>query len=191
MINGDTLEKKQGYATLHDVDHGTFLRFVQWLYHGHYRAMEPHDERPKTPVSSLTSPPPGQLGDEPDIGIPVRFIPPLDKLKPAEPPWEPFSPIYYSDKKGKKKKTMAMFNTSPNPKETFIQRLYTMRNVSKHDHQPRPNKTANENYTEVFLCHARLYVFADKYDIQPLKVLTFEELHAVLAVFTLYQERTR
>ena len=47
-----------------------------------------------------------------------------------------------------------------------------------------------EDYSEVFLSHARLYVFADQYDIQALKVLAMEELHALLAVFTLYKERT-
>lgn len=65
-----------------------------------------------------------------------------------------------------------------------------MRNISKDHPQPGSNKDRGVDYSEVFLCHARLYVFADQYDIQALKVLAIEELHATLAVFTLYQERT-
>ncbi|CAF9930212.1 MAG: hypothetical protein ALECFALPRED_004550 [Alectoria fallacina] len=46
-----------------------------------------------------------------------------------------------------------------------------------------------ENYTEVFLSHARLYVFAEKYDIQPLKKLSRQKLQHTLAIYTLYPER--
>lgn len=65
-----------------------------------------------------------------------------------------------------------------------------MRNESKDNPQPRPNTDHEEDYSEVFLSHARLYLFADKYDIEKLKVLAMEELHATLAVFTMYQQRT-
>ena len=47
-----------------------------------------------------------------------------------------------------------------------------------------------EDYTDVFLSHARLYVFAAKWLIQPLRVLALEELHATLTAYTLYPERT-
>lgn len=76
------------------------------------------------------------------------------------------------------------------PKESFIQRRYTVRNIKKDAPQPRPNSNKQEEYSEVFLGHARLYVFADKYDVTNLKVLAMEELHATLAEYTLYQERT-
>ena len=55
---------------------------------------------------------------------------------------------------------------------------------------PPPNQSAtNEDYTEVFLCHARLYVFADRYFIQPLKTLALEELRRVLSFSTLDSAR--
>ena len=57
--------------------------------------------------------------------------------------------------------------------------------------QPRRNQGEHEDYTEVFLSHAYLYVFADKYDIQPLKILALEELHATLNTFTLYPQRVK
>lgn len=46
-----------------------------------------------------------------------------------------------------------------------------------------------EDYTEVLLSHARLYVFAEKYDIQPLKKLSRQKLQHTLAIYTLYPER--
>ena len=75
-------------------------------------------------------------------------------------------------------------------KELFVQRRYTVRNLKKDAPQPRPNSSNPEDYSEVFLGHARLYVFAEKYDVSLLKILAMEELHATLAVYTLYQERT-
>lgn len=55
--------------------------------------------------------------------------------------------------------------------------------------KPRRNRDAAEDYTDVFLCHARLYVFAEKYDIAPLKRLALYKLQRTLVGFTLYSER--
>lgn len=41
----------------------------------------------------------------------------------------------------------------------------------------------------MFLAHARLYVFADKYGIEPLESLSLHKLHATLKSFTLYRAR--
>ena len=54
----------------------------------------------------------------------------------------------------------------------------------------RPNQDQSEIYTDIFLCHAQLYVFAEEKDIQMLKQLALENLHATLAIFTLYPCRT-
>jgi hypothetical protein len=52
-----------------------------------------------------------------------------------------------------------------------------------------PNWAAEENYTPVFLGHARLYVFAEKYGISTLRTLTLSKLHQTLVYFTLFDER--
>lgn len=54
---------------------------------------------------------------------------------------------------------------------------------------PRKNTEGCEDYTEVFLCHAKLYVVADTYDIPSLKQLSLHRLHATLKEFTLYPSR--
>lgn len=41
MIHGPMAEAQQGFATLGEVDYGTFSRFVEWLYWGYYHATEP------------------------------------------------------------------------------------------------------------------------------------------------------
>ncbi len=75
-------------------------------------------------------------------------------------------------------------------KASFIRREHAGRREITSLPPTRANRGANEDYTEVFLSHARLYVFADKYDIQPLKTLALEELHDTLATYTLYRGRT-
>lgn len=54
---------------------------------------------------------------------------------------------------------------------------------------PRKNTEGCEDYTEVFLCHAKLYVMADTYDIPALKKLSLHRLHVTLKEFTLYPSR--
>jgi hypothetical protein len=54
---------------------------------------------------------------------------------------------------------------------------------------PRKNTEGCEDYTGVFLCHAKLYVMADTYDIPLLKQLSLHRLHATLKEFNLYPSR--
>ena len=73
--------------------------------------------------------------------------------------------------------------------EAFISLGFTVPEVHSEVSPPRANKKASEDYTYVFLSHARLYVFAEKYDIKPLKMLALCQLHQTLAFYTLYSER--
>ena len=80
-------------------------------------------------------------------------------------------------------------------KELFIRRKYNVRQKVKHLPLSRLRKFPvpkypQEDFSEVFFCHVYLYIFADKYDIQTLKVLALEELHATLASLALEQECT-
>lgn len=101
-------------------------------------------------------------------------------------------------KVSKQKKNISFFDPKPPPgqsakdalKESFIERKTTVRRESIAIPPPRPNQDPVEDYTNIFLSHARLYVFADKYDIRSLKLLALEALQNTLAIFTLYSERT-
>lgn len=56
---------------------------------------------------------------------------------------------------------------------------------------PRPNTSPSEDYTLVFLGHARLYVFADTYGIESLKATVLNKLQRTLNCFSLYESRYR
>ena len=72
----------------------------------------------------------------------------------------------------------------------FISRQPVVRQISINIPPPRRNATAGEDYTGVFLSHARLYVFAEKYDKQLLRQLALDELHQMFSIFTSHKERT-
>ncbi|KAL9118176.1 MAG: hypothetical protein Q9187_005280 [Circinaria calcarea] len=74
-------------------------------------------------------------------------------------------------------------------KESFIELGYAFLETHPPPPPPRSNRDNSEDYTEVFLSHTRLYVFAEKYDIQPLKPQAIQNLHQTLAIYTLYLER--
>lgn len=165
MINGHLSEAQQGFALLEDVDKASFVRFVRWLYSGEYPALE-H----ATVAMELSS-------------TPAHDAPKNDEL---DDEWG-----FASTKKSKKKKGRDVEKGTL--KEAFISRKYDWDNAWDTSTfsvpPPRSNKAADEDYTEVFLCHARIYVFAEKYDIQSLKILALRKLQQTLAIYTLYPER--
>ncbi|EXJ88778.1 hypothetical protein A1O3_01842 [Capronia epimyces CBS 606.96] len=56
--------------------------------------------------------------------------------------------------------------------------------------EPRANVHPDEDYGPVFLSHASLYVFSDRYSIQALRELVLQKLRLTLSRFTLFPERT-
>ncbi len=173
LMNGHMAEAHNGSAVLEDVDPDTFVRFAQWAYQGYYIAAD------STVEGELLSE--SENGDDRDSGRrgvakPEPEPEPLLEVEEQPPTYAWGRPGDYGTKQGMR--------------EAFIDREHTTRQESIRIPPPLPNRHHDEDYTEVFLCHARLYVFADKYDVQPLRVLALEELQATLAIFTLYLERT-
>ena len=74
--------------------------------------------------------------------------------------------------------------------ESFVSRRAILSNELSGFPRARSNVNPSEDFTEHFLSHARLYVFAEKYDIQPLKILALECLQDQLGRFELFKERT-
>ena len=196
-MNGSWAEAQESFATLEDVDEGTFVRFIEWAHKGCYTAAKHKD----TEVSLAYK------NEEPDEGFPpspVNFdfgstLVTEPTPEPPEPP-EPEIPeetvndwgqSWGTFGKGKKGKKIAKIvrDIKGELKEAYMSRKYTVRPGGPGS-PPRHNMNPGEDYTDVFLSHARLYVFAAKWLIQPLRVLALEELHATLAAYTLYPERT-
>jgi len=53
---------------------------------------------------------------------------------------------------------------------------------------PPANTAPTEDYTGTLLSHAKLYVFSEKFDIQPLKRLVLKNVHQTLSAFTLWPD---
>ncbi|KAK4696535.1 hypothetical protein P7C71_g1394, partial [Lecanoromycetidae sp. Uapishka_2] len=201
LINGHMLEAQKGFAVLEDVTADTFVRFTQWAYQGYYEAAHSR----VACASSSSSASGEQVEGELDA---VEALEPVPERETAEDnelswghslqhtDWGRHRKSLHKIKKPKEKRE----DSSPLPrttqiikqelKEAFIRREPTYRQETIRIPPPLPNEKPEEDYTDVFLSHARVYVFADKYDIQPLKHLALEELHATLAIFELYPERT-
>ena len=54
---------------------------------------------------------------------------------------------------------------------------------------PRGNRESCENYIEVFLCHTKLYVFANRYDVDSLREICLHKLQRTLIEFILDDKR--
>ena len=164
MINGHLSEAQQGFAILEDVDEGTFVRFIRWAYSKDYPAPE------HTLVESCN-----------------------ETTKTSNHVDEDFGWGTWSTKKDKKKKTTGQSSSLKGSlRESFIMQhdlLSSGHTLDPSIPGPRGNVAPEEDYTEVFLGHARMYVFAEKYDIQPLKTLALLKLHRTLSIFTLFPER--
>lgn len=162
MINGHLSEAQQGFAVLDEVDEETFLRFLRWTYTGDYPAREHtiiESEEAKEELAQDPIP-----NDEwGSWGIPKK------------------------DKK-KKKKT-----TEPAVKGflrgSFVSQRRNTGLSTFSVPAARANKGPEEDYTEVFLGHARIYVISEKYDIAALRKLALQKLQHQLAIHTLYIER--
>lgn len=158
MINGHLSEARQGFALIEDVDQDTFVRFIRWTYTGGCSAPEYTWAEIKggKEVSNMeaarkeTSVPDDLDGSEssvPDDG----WCPSIE--------WRSYRPV--DAKIIKKNKSSSRVHTTL--KESFVSAYDSSNPESKSGN--RGNLLPQEDYTEVFLEHARLYVFAEKYDI--------------------------
>ena len=196
MINGYMSEATQGFATLEDVDAGTFARVSRWMYSGDYAAAEHTDpcdspalETPRSfnfgSAANQTVPSVGDSGRIATFSVfPIGRNPtpgqiPHDQIPHDQIPHDIFGRPLLNDKN----------DSQSSLKKKFNELQYTVPDARSHIPPPRPNKVRSEDYTEVFLSHARIYIFAEKYDIQPLKTLAIQRLHQTLKVFKLYPGR--
>lgn len=197
LMNGHMAEAQQGYAVFEDVDAKTFALFIQWAYSGFYSAPD-FD----TVTTRLSCEEPSTDGD-----AAIDWLPAAYEDKPAEEvmPVEEDSYLHgysfggsHNSKRASKMKGKLSYNNEPTTKnsskdvlkDSFKNRKITARQESIVIPPPRPNQAPSEDYTNIFLSHAQLHVFADKYQIDSLKLLALEELQITLAKFTLYSERT-
>ena len=184
MITGEMAEAQQGVAPLKEEDEDTVARFAEWAYKGYYTAADPEIEA-SSPLLSLSpniADPPSALEEVSDEQI-IEPVAQNDEWFRSPP-----APFKRSKKAIKSEELKVSRKTAL--KASFIRREYSVRQEAIDIPSTRANQGENENYTKVFLSHAYLYIFADKWDIPLLQKLALEELHHTLADYTLYRRRT-
>ncbi len=206
-------EAKEGCALLEDVDEGTFVRFSQYAYTGDYITADSDILLDSSTIASthLVSNEASIDGDgqeAPSLSPPSapNYAQPEPEPEPKLEPTRDLSLFGISKKDKKKGKARSKWAdklediasraeepaaVAPRSKKSetwdkFKSQAYA---TSKLAFQPRNNRESCEDYTEVFLCHARLYVFADEYDVGPLRDLSLHRLQRTLAEFILDDKR--
>lgn len=189
-----------------DVDEKTFLRFAQWAYTREYSPAEPDLIIASAQLSSLqqsSAPEPSaddtakslaSFDEKKDKCDGCKIVFQSNQTKTCGTCRKSFSTLYCSNcgrhqhnncspcrnaaqKFSKKQYMIQAFNTNTGfPSPTIL-------------HAPRKNRESCEEYTEVFLSHARLYTLADKYDIPELRKLSLHKIYVSLKEFTLYPNR--
>ncbi|KJZ71599.1 hypothetical protein HIM_08993 [Hirsutella minnesotensis 3608] len=167
LIIGGFKESESKEVVWEAVDEKTFVRFCEYIYTGDYQ-----DEVPKTnqapnklvledelSVASHLKIRHEEEGSGDDMGDAYDSVSGEVKTAKREQQWESFLNAWYPDSR---------------PNRAF---------------QARENDDQAFEYTEVFLCHARLYTFADYHGVAPLMELSIHKLHQILVKFILYDER--
>lgn len=164
-MNGSMREARDGSAELEDIDKSTFVRFCEYAYMGDYTPAQ----RPVIPVN-------------------------VDRAGSVVRNEEYVEDIFnFGVSKTKKKKGVALFDNvniieesciycgseapTQNVWDEFKRRDYS---VVSSKFRPGANLEECDDNIGPFLGHARVYVFADRYDITALRVLALDKLHQAL-----------
>ena len=196
------VEAEERCALIEDVEEETFVRFVEFMYTNEYAVPDPDlditsiEEAPTEEAPACEEIPPA---DE----WPTEVIP--------EPVADPFpEELFISGKKQKtRKKGLATkanrwcedaedslqvnafdFGGYGKRRDSMWMKFQTEA-VSRDRAvwEPRQNVSPSENYTQVFLCHAQLYILSDRYGIGPLRDLCIQKLRLTLSKYTLFEAR--
>ena len=195
MMNNNMLEAQEGSATLEDLDSGTMMRFIEWLYRGYYHAAPCGVKR--SLEDSTTEEPRKRPGASSGIILGAKdtasnLFSLLGSTTPVLASPATSQAVRFGNPRKNSTSNSIIKSPSRVAKEHFLQREYRVRQIFKsltQPERPAPLNGSEEDFSAVFLCHAHIYVFADKWDIQPLKILALEELHATLAAFPLDEDR--
>ena len=179
LVSGPMEEAQAGTVSWEDVDVDTFGLFAEFVYTGDY-----------TPLSHITSEGPPATSTRPEQEQNAVS----NSVEESFPVSEEKTDLYDSDEfwATTNFQTTAVPSTVPSTVPyRFKDESYALPKSfeSKKAFKPRPNETSNEDYSPVFLCHARLYVLAEKYDIEALKASTLHKLHKTLCCYSPYEAR--
>jgi hypothetical protein len=183
LVNGNLVEANTRSAELKDVCPDDFVRFLEYAYRRDYSVPPPMTDH-------------AYVTEHQHEAAAVDWPPPEERAPPIEvedmpPPEDPFSIHFPAPVSRKKKKKRDV--TVPPPVFDFQLRNYLEGGAPNalliEEVQIKPNSAVHEDFTPVFLAHARLYSFADMRLVHPLKNLALHKLQKTLLAFQLYSER--
>lgn len=188
LINGAMSEASVGSVILDDVHEDTFERFCQFAYTGNYTTPEYECVAVSPSIISEDS---GELEARRAAGsatltdaVVEAVVEAMETVEAVEV--EPERPSTSKNKKLKKPSKARLLRQSLDDQRFNTDKI---QNEYNSPCEVRSNSRVEEDYTPVFLGHAQLYVFAEKWGITSLKTLTLSKLHKTLATFTLYARR--
>jgi hypothetical protein len=176
LVNNGMAESQTRTATLDDIEEDDFLRFCQFAYTADYSTPSftqdkiPTIEDEEIPAAPPPSPPPEDV----DALVASSEISVWDKWGINVSQREYRSPSNLRTSFENRKFSTGFF------RQQFLDPCVPLRYAHP-----------SHNYTPVFLAHCRLYIFADKYGIEPLQQLVLHKLHRTLLLFQLFPERVR
>lgn len=184
LVNGGLKESQDRCAEFKDVDPATFIRFLEYAYRRDYT------------IPSWA----------PDANVAEKNVPTSDDVLDED--WREAVLAHpknsWSNSKSAPSDYGAIASTKnytkpsadQNPRAAFSKREYRhpAHDVDDPDSlhpqvDPIANASPSQNFTPVFLAHARLYTFADVHMARRLKDLILNKLHKTLVTFRLYPER--
>lgn len=206
MINGSMSEAVNEVAPLEDVEAETFVRFIQWAYTGSYHVGRNNNNNNNNNNNDVGANHNAVRESAMDEELADRAYP--SEEASWQLPTPPIKKIYYAKRTMKKKSGYGeddFYPRSPleNLRKAFCERDYpvfesslapsypfyhnnnynnnTNNNTNSNSNNNNNRGLSLENQPEAFLLHAKLFVFAEKYDIQALKMLSIHNLHYSLS----------
>lgn len=170
LMNGSMREAIDGAAPLYDVDEQTFVRFCEYAYMGDYT---PAQQQPVLTSSKFDWG--GSLTSEASFEASSK----KKKKKGSS------KLIYFGEDEAhcgqcnRETPTENLWNE-------FQRRTYS---VVSPKFRPREHMAEYEDNAGLFICHARVYVFADTYDIAELCSLSLDKLHQALCSFEIVADQ--
>ena len=212
LVNGSMKEAQTGSVQWEGVDMETFTAFAEYIYTGEYTPLSHveaetpqeawvEDEKSTRNISNFTSTSEMLCSTEPLSEYWVDSLQMAIPEQVAEQPDEVLATSLRFVKRSIAKKYKTKYQEPvPQPQIQALRiqapRFQDLKYPLPPDSlrhtaasQPRPNTSATEIYTPVFLGHASLYVFADKWGMEPFKAVVLYKLHKTLCTYTRYEAR--
>ena len=199
LVSGPMKEAQAKSALWDDIDMDTFVHFAEYVYTGDYSSLSVNraeslpgviydDISPFRPVSGLEAVTVNTPFGEAVLESERTSWPSFGSIPAPDPliNWELGPKYRLVDKKTQKRsqqqaaKTYFFYLKYPLPPVPF-----SLATASR----SHPQDTAAKANTLIFLRHARLYVFAEKWGIEALKMMALHKLHKTLCSYAVDRSR--